>query len=758
MRQSRSWVIDGGTIAVGEDGLSLRSIGLGALSEVVVQRAAGDASLQRGDKGVSLVVREGGRRASGRARLSLADPRLQSGNLTPALLAQGAGAQDEVGRATEISVEMGGPIEPGKAWVWSTASAAREHETTASSLATKLSGQWARAGRSAALWAWAGKNDPRRGASPYRRPESTTRQSSVGVVQPIQLSHEWTVSDRLAFDGRVTYSNGGYVLDFQQPHLAAVQGAYDRYSLVNSRSAVRTELRRTATDLRLAGSGFLPGLLGGDHAMAFGVQFQDRRQRRSDAAGGGAVAVFDSRSGEPAAYQARILRDGQTAHRAWQWSAYFQDSYRRGSLTVNAGIRFDRQDDRALAADIPANSILPDLLPAVRFRGADSGVVYDDLSPRFSAVWDVTPGREELPATARRTTVLKIAAARYRAVGNDTSEPLQPTGQTRLVYWWNDLDGDAFVQRNELDASRGFAATPTSNYDASAPGSVRTLATVDPRLRNVVTDELTLGLERQLARRVILRASYTARRMRRLQGIYPAMPDGSPVESTTFRPVRWAPASCPAGAECPAVVYYERELPLPAGSSLRNDGQYVRSQGVDVALHRRLSGGWMLDLALAWNRTVRRYPRATRDYADPTNVAMRDGTSYPQREARWEGRAAAAAQAVWGVSISAFLNARQGFPYDRVLSTPQRGALGSASVSVKPFGSERYPGVFNLDLRADRRFHVVRLTLVPAVSVTNALNSNAVLSRNRVQNSGTANFVTAIAAPRSTRIELAMAW
>ncbi len=35
---------------------------------------------------------------------------------------------------------------------------------------------------------------------------------------------------------------------------------------------------------------------------------------------------------------------------------------------------------------------------------------------------------------------------RHWGVGNTSSAPLQPTGQTRLVYWWNDANQDGFVQ------------------------------------------------------------------------------------------------------------------------------------------------------------------------------------------------------------------------------------------------------------------------------------------------------------------------
>ncbi len=211
-------------------------------------------------------------------------------------------------------------------------------------------------------------------------------------------------------------------------------------------------------------------------------------------------------------------------------------------MSIDAGIRFDRQDDEALETTIPANRVLPNLLPAVHFSRADSGVVYNDVAPRLGLAWDVTGGAR---------TALKATAARHWGVGNTSSAPLQPTGQTRLVYWWNDANQDGAVQSGELNLSRGPAATPSPNYDPANPASVRSPATVDPRLENDVTDELTVGFERQLARHLTVRATYVGRKTRRIQAAFPIDADGSLVDSSTYEPVRWTASTCPTGASSP---------------------------------------------------------------------------------------------------------------------------------------------------------------------------------------------------------------
>ena len=184
-----------------------------------------------------------------------------------------------------------------------------------------------------------------------------------------------------------------------------------------------------------------------------------------------------------------ITRDGYSARDTWQWSLYFNDSWKMGRATINWGLRWDRQDDKALAAEIEANPILPDLLPAVVFNGADAGVVYNDIAPRLGFTYDIF-------GTTR--TVFKASVGRYYGAGLAISNNLSPTGQTTLSYWWKDQNGDLFAQRNEIEFNRGFRATPTSNYDPNNPSAVTTPAKVDPSIENDITDEFITGIDHEL--------------------------------------------------------------------------------------------------------------------------------------------------------------------------------------------------------------------------------------------------------------------
>lgn len=726
-------------------------------------------------------VRSAVNRFTGTADYSITDQRLQSANVPPELKAQGAGFGSPVHRITDSEFAAGGPIRRDRAWLWGSAGRTTEDVgligfyvpaclgpdgspiagaafrgeclqgdvTTRSTVTLELQYRWTPAHRSVVVWGRSDRRKPNRGASAYTRPEATTRQSSLSWAQPFRVRHQFVVSDRSVIDGSVTYRDASFILGFQDETLANVQGAYDRFTLVRSRSATEREYRRPTLDAAVAGAYRADRFLGGSHEMRFGLRVIDSTRRQQDRTGGGGVAVFDSRSGSAVSYQARIVRDGQVDLGARTMSAFVQDTYSRGRFTVDTGLRFDWQDDEARATTIPASQILPDLLPAVRFAGADSGVVFGDLSPQLDVVWDVA---------GNGRTLVGVTAARSFAAGNNSSARLQPTGQTQLVYWWTDADGDGVVERSELDFSRGLAATPTANYDAANPESVRSPATVDPALKNAVTDELSLRFERELARRLTLRVTYAGRRRHRVQRTFPIEADGSLVVSESFVPVTWAPTNCPVGAECPPVTYFERAEALPPGTVLRNDGEYGWRHGLAMALHKRMADGWMLNVAARWETAAWHYPRPTFDYTDPTNIAVSNGAEDEALGSHWSVEVTGTARLPWGLTVSGLTTARQGSPYARGVTTPNRGALGSKVVDLKRYGSERYPLVGRVDLRCERPFKAGRLEIVPALNVFNLLNSNVVLARNRIQNSPTANHVTRIQAPRAVRLDLELAW
>lgn len=755
------WNLDGATVTDMPDNTSSMYYDFDAFEEIQIQTGGNDASQDGGGVGINLVTKSGGNVLKGTARVFFTDKNLQSSNVTSELRAVGAGAGNPLKSITDGGFEVGGPIKKSKAWFWGSYSRVNikvgvigflkpgaTDPNDADSLETDLTVlensngkgqyQWSKGHKTTFLYMFADKVRNARGAGPFNPLETTTPQS--GPSHFYKVEHQWMVSNTLMLTAQGYKTNkGGYLLDFQDPSLADVQPSLDIVTDMNGRSTRRDEFIRPNTEAKVDGNYFVSGLIGGDHSLKFGVRYRSTPYETRRQVGGGAVARF--RNGVPA--EAEMSRDGALSRDMWEWSAYLTDSYRRGRFTMNAGARIDHQDDKALATSTRANQILPDLLPALDFQGADSGVTYTNVSPRLGTTFDLRGDGK---------TVVKANVSRYYGVGIFTASPLSPTDRTWLRYPWNDANGDRFVQRDELVLGNLLASS--GNYDPANPSSGRSASTVDPSLKNDVTNEFTVGIDREVAKDFGVSVMYIWRRYYRFDDEEFRLG----LRSADFVPVAFAAAcgnaSCSQGSY--DVTYYQLPFQQPAGTIIRNSDKVRSYQGLELVARKRFSDRWMMNGSFTWNDTRVDYDGGPDvDFIDPTNVAQQDGEQVGTSNARWVAKLSGMYALPKGFTVAGFLNARDGFPYLRTVLTPSRaGGIGTASVYVAPYGSERYDDFIQLDARADKTFSLGGVRLIASLDVFNLLNNNVVLTRTARQNASNANNVTLLLAPRVFRAGL----
>jgi hypothetical protein len=551
----------------------------------------------------------------------------------------------------------------------------------------------------------------------------------------------------MLLDAQYSYNDAGFVLDYHSDDLATVQRLlYVDQSNTVDRSGTYSGNIRPTYEARLDGNYFLPSFLGGDNATKFGLRWRSTPYETISKTGGGATVRIRA-SGQN---EVDITRDGDSNRDMWEYSAYFNDALKFRRTTVNWGVRFDHQRDRATAANIPASPILPDLLPAVNFSGADSGVAYNNVSPRLAVTYDVNGNGK---------TVLKVSGARYYGLGIYTGGTLSPTGQTTLSYFWTDLNGDLLAQRNEILFSRGFRATPSSNYDPNNPSSVTTPNHVDPNLRNDTTNEVVASVERELMPSFGLGVSYIYRRYGDPQDTY-----RDNVLSSSYAPVSF---SRPCGNTlCDQAsysgVYYQRATALPTGSTLRNYDYYRNYHGIEVTARKRFSHRWLMNSSFTYNHTKFFYPDIN-DFstsADPTNYDLQNGRDSSSTSGlngpRWIGKVSGMYALPWGMSASGFLNMREGIQFNRTIQSPNRtGSLGTVNVNVDPQGTVHLPAYTQLDTHVDKTFRFANRRKVSLnLDVFNLLNEATILGRTTRQDASNANYVTTILAPRVARFGL----
>ena len=658
---------------------------------------------------------------------------------------------------------MGGPIKRDRAWFWGSASNQKvnigilgflragapagsteiddlnDDITKINNQSAKLQYQWSTAHKSTFLFQRSDKVRNARGASSTTALESTTRQT--GPTEYFNYNHQWVVNDRLVVSGQGLFNGGGFLLNFHTDDLATVQ-VLNNETTGTFRSGTLSDNHRPTYEARLDGSYFLTNVLGGDHSTKFGLRYRLTPVKAISKTGGGATARIRNNG----INEVNVTRDGYTSRDTWQWSLYFTDSWKTGRATINWGVRWDRQDDKALAAEIEANPLLPDLLPAVAFNGTDANIVYNDIAPRLGFTYD---------AFGNTRTVLKASVGRYYGAGLAISNALSPTGQTTLSYFWNDLNGDLFVQRQEIDFARGFRAAPSANYDPTNPSAVTTLAKVDPGLTNDITDEFITGVDHELMSNFGVGVSYIYRRYHDFQDSYR---DG--VTAASYAPVTFTRACGNTICEESSYTgtYYQRATAVPtASTTLMYDRRDVY-HGVELTARKRFSNRWLLNSSFSFNSTRTFTPIDTfatgASTGDPTNYEFIDGRdSSGLNGARWLGKIAGMYALPWSMSVSAFYNMREGLQFNRTIQSPNRtGSGGTVNVRVDPQGSEHYPVHKQLDINWDKTLSIGRRRVTFSATAFNVLNASTVLGRETRQDFARANYVTSILAPRVFRV------
>jgi Carboxypeptidase regulatory-like domain len=754
------WNVDGGNITDMAASSSSMYFDFDAFEEIQIQTGGSDASVQSSGVSVNLVTRSGGNRFRGSSRFYLVDDALQGNNITPDLQAQGAGSGNPIRNIQDYGAEIGGPIVRNKAWFWNSFGA-QDIEvgvvgfvrpggdpnnradlvpdvTTLKTYNGKLQYQITARHKSSFLFTFNDKSRGTRGAGPLNPPETTFKQ--ISPVAVYKLSHQWIPTSRLSFDVQaMAMPDGGFLLDVQDPALSGVQATFDIATQINGRSARRQDNRRPQTEARLDGNYYLPSWLGGDHSLKFGVGWRDTPSGFTGTRGGGATARFTN--GVPT--EADLYRDSETEYGLYQVYGYLQNAYKRGRLTVNGGLRFDLNDDKALRSLVAANPILPDRLPAVQFEGADPGVAFFNWSPRAGLIWDLTGDGK---------TVAKMSGAIYWGTGITAASFVNPVSEVSLRFPWADLNGDRFVQRNELDLTRLLSFT--GNYDPLNPASPRSSNTVDPNLRNDRTDEFTVGLERELLPAFSVGAQYIYRNYPRYGNFTYRL--GAPSEE--YVPVT---LTFPCGnASCRepqySVTYFELPFQLPGVGERRNQGFARQYHGVELTARKRFGNRWMLNASANVQTTTGHYQGPNVGYQDPTDIAQLDGAQTGTANARWIGKLTGLYVLPWqDIGISGFLNMRDGYPFNRVVQTAnRRGGLGRADVDIDRWGDVRYDDFYQVDLRLEKQFGFGRWKGALALDVFNVWNAATVLDRQERQNITTANNVQEVLAPRVGRVGL----
>jgi Carboxypeptidase regulatory-like domain len=611
------------------------------------------------------------------------------------------------------------------------------------------------------------------------------------------VDHRWIVNNRLTVIGQYTHITEDWFLGFQNDGLKDIQPInwVDTTYWDRSKSSASYHTIRPQDDARADGNFFASNKLGADHSIKFGFAFRRSPVESLSTVPGGAtpryrgqypfvagqyITVPTDPTGKRActingvAYaantvdgcdEANILRDADFTYIQYQRNAFIHDSIKKGRATINVGLRFDQQYDIATPAHVAANRILPTQLPAINFPGADSGARFNDWSPRAGLTYDLNGNGK---------TVFKVSGSRYYGIGMSTATYLEPTSDTTtLRFPWKDLNGDKIVQPNELQV---FNAAGTLNllnsptgYDPANPGAPISSAKVNPDMKNDITDEAIVGIDREVMSNFGVGAMFIYRKYH--QGLVTQRYLDSTSEYSGPIPftVNCGNATCEQGSY--SGFYFQRATNTHGDTLRTNNTSYTNYKGLELTARKRLSNRWMMSTSYVRNvqRTFTTLVPSL-DYLDPTNrfpVDHVNGFEDGSRNGPHVFKLSGMYQLPWDITASAFFNAHSNFPDNLYILSPVRtGTQDQANVLVTDNNTRRLPAVKTLDLNFDKAIRLGgarRITLNAAIF--NIANVNTILdkasgttvgsgtgsARAFRQNVSNANFYNTIVGPRVAR-------
>ena len=827
---NNKWSLDGVDITdMSATGASPAYYDFDTFQEMTINTGGVDVTQQTGGVGINLVTKSGTDKFKGSSRYFWTGEQLQANNISDEIRAQGATSGNPIQDIKDYGFEVGGPIRRGTAWVWGSVGKqtvdvgvigfykptpeCQAYKTAANALAasiedvngclntdrtlllqTSLKGevQLFKGNKLSMFNNFNKKERNARGASDLNPIETTTPQKAVdksygkylwntGPNPTYKFGNQWVVTDRLLLDLQYAHIGNNFTLGLQSPDLRQVQPTFVISTGMNGRSALEQVFIRPVNSLTFNSNYFMPGFMGGDHSLRVGGYWRNSNTTSISHSGGYATVRYPNATTNDCTVaatlcQVDLIRDGYSVYDLTNYAAYVQDTITKGRATYQLGLRYDYNKDQAQAASIVANPLGGPWLPGIDFEGADPGVAFNDFSPRLGFTYDLTgDGR----------TIAKANYARYFGqVGNGgVAATVNPVAATTLRYPWTDINNNGSADVGEIALGPNPISAST-NWSAADPARRVSANSVDPDLKNDTTDEIIIGLDREVGKGFAVGANYVWRRY----GAF-AWSDRQGITSADWVAATFTPAAsaCPgadglrvSAADCPTITYYQPTFQQPSVVTLTNVPDYNRTfNGFELMARKRMSDKWMLNSSFSYNSTTVNYgdfpgsqpsTAAAAITEDPTNREQRNGQQYDYLtagsgigniyvNAKWLFKASGMYQAPWGINLSTFYNARQGYPLERTVQTPTRlNGSGQVDVLLDPVGDSRLPNFQNIDFHVDRAVRFGGMNLVPSLDIFNLANSNTIQAIRSRQNATNANQIQAIVAPRVIRFGLRVNW
>jgi hypothetical protein len=518
------------------------------------------------------------------------------------------------------------------------------------------------------------------------------RHASVPAMTFGHLTH--TLSSNTVWDVRV----GRFVFDREDDPSTGnvtIPSRFDRVTGVFSDAPqtfggltlIRTTSKGTINHYR-------PDLLGADHQLRFGGQFEKGEHHLSSIIPTG-VRYVES-SGQP--FQAISNDPSITGGVFFTTSGFVSDAITVGNLlTINAGVRFDHS--RAISQDLPKLDV----------QGRETDTIVEGLGTLYT--WNIWSPRlgVTMKLTGDGRTMLRASYGRFnQGVLTGELSPIHPAATPTTTMAYNAATGGYTTLVSVVDPKRNLE--------------------LDPRTRSPRTDEYSIGVDRELGRQLAVAMAYVRKNGSHFIG-------WTDVGGQYREEIR----SLPDGRSVP--VYVITNSTADRRFLLTNpEGYSLTYNGVVMAVEKRRSDGWQAFGSYTWSRASGLQVSSAATAAGP-QVSTIAGTPF----------------LTFGQDPNSLTNARGRLPNDRPhmlramgsVEVPRTGFVLAANVQhfsgkpwaasaqitlpqsdqrilLEPRGSRRLSPQTLVDLRLSRAISLGGSTRVELlVDVLNAFNDTA---------------------------------
>lgn len=784
-RNNTVWTMDGVVITdMSAVGASPTYFDFDAFEEIQISTGGTDIRQPTGGVGLNMVVKRGTNRYAGTARGYWTNDSLEAANVPDELANRGvtAATADHNNQITDTGFDLGGPIVRDKAWAWGSftrqdirlnrQAGNLEDRTILDTVNVKGNWQATSNDHISVLWFLGSKEKFGRGTgqAQVEAPSATWNQGArypdnrpKGLVK-VEANHVFGTS--VFVSGRYASYGTGFSLE--------PQGGLDGQASISTRLGQTFGTTRALRFLRPqdsvgADGNYYTEFWGGRHDFRFGGGY-----RRHDSTvqaiwpGNKLVAIDNSLTDQ----RARLFREAQGTNRNEYFELFVGDTFQTGPLTLNLGVRYDRQWGSALPSETQSNDAFPSLVPGIQFPGFDAPFTWNTLYPRLGATYALDESRRTLLRAS-----FNMYAGQLDAGTVGFNNPAASANPGFADYPWVDLNGDRFVQPNEVLVNRGVVSFG-GGFDPANPTSVSSPDLVDPDLKAPRTTAVIVGVDREVARNLGVQVNYSYARAVDFVGpngnadlfqqtfipwrgltaadylpgpvVSGVLPDGTPFSVPTFIP---DPAKVAANGNARFLTNY--------------DGYRSTYHGIEASIVKRLSNRWMMRAALAYNNPREFYEgtpvnvlgNPTRTEANPLvqggQVAPRSsgsGAGDVFINGKWQVNVNGVYQLPYDLEIAGNFFGRQGNPFP-IFQTASLGLDGSQRVLVSPeVDTFRHDNLWNLDLRLAKHLRYGQFQGSLIADLFNVLNQNTELNRQRNLASPNFNNLTQNLSPRIFRL------